>query len=523
MKNTGIIFILLFLFLSISACKLRPDKIGLPNYNAEILGPIVKGKYSGTDFIKDNQQFSQVGPDGLVTLIYKGETPELGIEDVIKIPDQQFSISGFPGGNQTEFSFRFPFSFILPNGIQIADTEIRSGSFSVSMSNTGTVPVSYQVRLLHAVKNGSDPVLLSSSVGAMGIRVDSISLSGVSVDMTRGQMGTYNGLELEFILTANGGSTNFLNALSGSTIAFRNFKPRFVRGYLGTYIDTISGNFQVPIFDRFFSGELLFENPYIQANFLNSFGLSARFLDSPDLYISGKNPNRLVQDSVRFGAALRGLHIPAASSPTGPPSSTEVRIEGAGDNFPAFLSIFPSRIRYQLPVRVNSTTPVYSQFISDESKFSGTFEFGLPLSFRTNNLAIIDTLPFRMLGDSSLAKIVDGKLITYIDNGLPVEFYFQAYFLDENFVIQDSLFASQQLVKPASISNDGRVSVPSVQSFVTLLDIIKTDRVKHMRHIYPVFRVRSIPVGNYVKIYNDFSLEFKIVGDLRFNLLSQID
>ena len=126
-----------------------------------------------------------------------------------------------------------------------------------------------------------------------------------------------------------------------------------------------------------------------------------------------------------------------------------------------------------------------------------------------------------MSSDSSLAKIVDGKLITFVNNGLPVEFYFQAYFLDDNGVVGDSLFESQQLVQPATISGNGRISSPSQQKFVTNLDVLKADKVKKMRQITPVFRVRSIPEGSFVKIYNDFKLDFKVVGDLRFNLLSE--
>jgi hypothetical protein len=85
------------------------------------------------------------------------------------------------------------------------------------------------------------------------------------------------------------------------------------------------------------------------------------------------------------------------------------------------------------------------------------------------------------------------------------------------------LFESQQYVQPATISGNGRISVPSQQKFVTNLDLLKADKVKKMHQITPVFRVKSIPQGNFVKIYNDFTLEFKVVGDLRFNLLSDTE
>lgn len=502
----------------------RPDNIGLPNYNAEILGPIVTGKYYGTDFIRDNSQFSQVGPDGLVTLMYKGILPPLGIGDVLPIPDQEFAITGFPSGQNSTFTLNFMAAFNMPNSIQLTEAAFRSGIFRVNMVSVGSVPISYQIRLKHAVRNGTDDVVVSGVVNPMGLDRDSTNLAGVVLDMTRsGEINIYNGIELEFVLTAVGGTVDFASALSGSTVGFRQFKPASALGYLGTYTDTISGQFAVPIFDRFFSGELLFENPYLTANFSNSFGLSAQFLNTPGLYISGNNPNRDVNDSVTIGASLRGITVAGSGAIGAPPAVTTATISGTNDNFPAFLSIFPSRIRYMLPVRINSPTPVYNQFITDTSTFSGDFEFGLPLSFRTNNLAIRDTLPFRMQGDSSLAKIVEGKLITFVNNGLPVEFYFQAYFRNEFGVIGDSLFESQQLVSPAQISGGGRISVPSQQKFVTQLDILKADKVKKMHEIVPEFRVKSIPEGSFVKIYNDFTLEFKVVGDLKFNLLSETE
>lgn len=515
--------IILLIFACISGCKMRPDQIALPNYNAEILGPIVNGRYNGTNFIKDNTQFSQVGPDGLVTLMYRGEIPPLSLDRVVPIPDQQFAITGFPSGQQSSASITFRAAFILPNNIQLTESEIRSGIFRINLSNTNpNTAIDCTVRLKHALRNGTDPVVLSGRVQPMATRSDSTNLAGVKIDMTRGnEINTYNGCELEFTLTALSGTVDFAQALAGSTVVFRNFKPALVKGYLGTYVDTIGGNFSVPIFDRFFSGELLFESPYLTSTFSNSFGLSAQFQNS--LYISGNNPNRNPNDSIVIGSSLRGVTVTGAGSPGGMPGITTTTISGNNDNFPAFLSIFPSRINYQIPLRVNTATPVYNQFIADTSRFSGAFEFGLPLSFRTQNLAIRDTLPFKMLGDSSLAKIVDGKLITFVNNGLPVEFYFQAYFMDEWGVIGDSLFESQQLVQPATISGNGRISTPSQQKFVTNLDIIKADKVKRMSQITPVFRVRSIPEGSFVKIYNDFQLEFKVVGDLRFNLLSDTE
>lgn len=511
--------------LMIAGCKMRPDQIALPNYNAEILGPIVNGKYNGSNFIKDNTQYSQVGPDGLVTLMYRGEIPALGLSEVVPIPDQQFAITGFPTGLQSSFTTTFRAAFLLPNGIQLTEADMRSGIFRVNLSNVNpTTPINCQVRLKFATRNGTDPVVVSGTVNPMSTRSDSTNLAGVKMDMTRGaELNIYNGVELEFTLTAISGTVDFSQALQGSTVVFRNFKPALVRGYLGTYTDTIAGNFSVPIFDRFFSGELLFEAPYLTSIFSNSFGLSAQFLNSNSLFISGNNPNRNPNDSIVIGSSLRGVTVSGSGVPGGMPAVTTNTISGTNDNFPAFLSIFPSRIKYQIPLQVNPGPVSHNQFIADTSKFAGAFEFGLPLSFRTQNLAIRDTLPFKMLGDSSLAKIVDGKLITFVNNGLPVEFYFQAYFLDEFGVIGDSLFESQQLVMPATISGNGRISVPSQQKFVTNLDILKADKVKKMHQITPVFRVKSIPEGSFVKIYNDFALEFKVVGDLRFNLLSNTD
>jgi hypothetical protein len=523
------ILILLSYFLLQSACKLRPDKIGLPNYNAELLGPIVNGKYNGTDFIRDNSQFSSVDSNGLVTLMYRGTIPPLGIEDVIRFQSQQVLISGnpnIPGGNNGNVTFTLPFSLVIPNGPELTDAELKAGKFKVSMTNVGSEPYIYSIRLRHATRNG-DPVVLSALVPPMGLRNDSFNLANTIIDLTRGSLEPnriYNSLEFEFTLTSQGNAMNFQTAIGGSVISISDFQPRGVRGYLGTYLDTLRGNFQVPIFDRFFDGQLLFEDPYIQANFSNSFGIGGSFLNTPGLYISGRNPNLTGVDSVVTGSVLRGFEVAGASAPGAPPAYSSVQIRGTTDNFPQFLSIFPSRINYQLPIRINTSTVQYNQFIYDTCKLGGTFDFGLPLSFRTQNLAIMDTLPFKMQGDSSLAKIVDGKLITFVNNGLPVEFYFQAYFLDEFYNVRDSLFESQQLVQPALISGvDGRISVPSTQQFVTDLSITRTDKVKQMRNIKPVFRVKSIPQGQFVKIYNDFTLEFKVVGDLRFNLLSDVE
>jgi len=509
---------------SISGCKLKPNEVGLPNYNAEILGPIVTGSYTGSDFISDNSQISTVDPQGLVTLAYRGDIPTLGIEDYLLLPNQSFPIGAvIPPGTTPTLTFTHAFSLNIPNGAQLTELDLRSGYFGLNLISTSSAQINCSFRFINATRPNSQPVILNINLPPGGSTRDSVMLTDAIIDLTNGSVGTYNALAVEFTYTSIGGNLNFNNVLAGSSFFLSNFKPGFAKGYLGTYSDSLKGTFSIPIFERFYSGQLQFESPYLSTTLSNSFGVGMAFPNSPtSVFISGKNNNRDPNDSVMIGAAFRGRTVNPCPSRTSPPAITTIRVDGVQDNFPAFISLFPSQIRYNLGLTVNpNSVGNYNQFISDTSKFGGQFEFGLPLSFQANNLTISDTLPFKMLGDSSLAKIVDGKLITFVNNGLPVEFYFQAYFLDENQIIRDSLFESQRYVNPANISPDGRISTPSRQEFTTVLDIFKADKVKAMRYIRPVFSVRSVPAGGFVKIYNDFTLQFKVVGDLRFNLLSE--
>ncbi|NBV14789.1 MAG: hypothetical protein EBS07_12105, partial [Sphingobacteriia bacterium] len=270
----GLILGVSLIFWSISGCKLKPNEVGLPNYNAEILGPIVTGSYTGSDFISDNSQISTVDPQGLVTLAYRGDIPTLGIEDYLLLPNQSFPIGAvIPPGTSPTLTFTHTFSLNIPNGAQLTELGLRSGYFGLNLISTSSAQINCSFRFVNATRPNSQPVILNINLPPFGSTRDSVMLTDAVIDLTNGSVGTYNALAVEFTYSSIGGNLNFNNVLAGSSFFLSNFKPAFAKGYLGTYSDSLKGTFSIPIFERFYSGQLQFESPYLSTTLSNSFGV----------------------------------------------------------------------------------------------------------------------------------------------------------------------------------------------------------------------------------------------------------
>ena len=163
------------------------------------------------------------------------------------------------------------------------------------------------------------------------------------------------------------------------------------------------------------------------------------------------------------------------------------------------------------PVTFNSNDYVTIEvFLSDVKAKSISVKPG-------NSFQISDTTNFQLSGDVIKANTVSGNFITHFGNGLPLEFDAQAYFLDENKNLIDSLFTSPTLIGPANIANCQTSSVHQTLDTVPY-NTKKQTTLNNTRYTWLNFTIKSLGNCAELTITDTDTLEVQIVGDLKLNI-----
>ncbi len=163
------------------------------------------------------------------------------------------------------------------------------------------------------------------------------------------------------------------------------------------------------------------------------------------------------------------------------------------------------------PVTFNSNDYITIEvFLSDVKAKSISVKPG-------NSFQISDTTNFQLSGDVIKANTVSGNFITHFGNGLPLEFDAQAYFLDENKNLIDSLFTSPTLIGPANIANCQTSSVHQTLDTVPY-NTKKQTTLNNTRYTWLNFTIKSLGNCAELTITDTDTLEVQIVGDLKLNI-----
>ena len=127
---------------------------------------------------------------------------------------------------------------------------------------------------------------------------------------------------------------------------------------------------------------------------------------------------------------------------------------------------------------------------------------------------MIDTVVFNAQPDGK-QSITKGTFNIYANNGFPIDAGLKIFFLNENNIAVDSV-TSLPPVKAASLDINGRVSEKRLSTLSFTADENKMHNIYFAKKA--VFRAEftTMPAGNFLKIYSDYSIDFKLVGDLNY-------
>jgi hypothetical protein len=491
--------------------------------------PLAYGSLSFDNIISefDNSGLLSEDADGLLYLTYADSLISFIANDLLNIPEQdffQFFIQtdfGFPPGWVTESVDKqqdFPFTFA--NKEELDSMIVNDGDIIFEISSefqhTGEILMTFPnirkdgVPLVKSVPMDDPSGNFSANI------VEPIDGYTIHLNDSVGTDTLFLPVLFHVELVNSGNPdplpTDSIKVVAKiSTLAFD-----AVFGYIGDYeLLSETGELNLGFFDSPMEGYIEFEEPIINLNIQNSYGVPAAIIlkqfkgynndgDSADLTFGS-------EDTIAFRYAYPKLIDYQNSDIV---KDTTVSINKDNSNLPEFLASMPSALKYNMSAKSNPDGKGPWNFVTDESEINVGFEFILPLYFKADDFALTDTIDFEIFEDADFIEKI--SVLLEVTNGLPIDIDFQIAFMDSLYNPIDSLFDSgfQPIIPSATLNDDDSVKDPSVKT--SLIEFTGEDIVKMKNVKYGLLRAGlktpDDDGGNLipVKFYSNYTVDFNL-------------
>lgn len=427
----------------------------------------------------------------------------------INIASSNLAVSGgsaiFPSTEVLDDTITVDMS--LGNGESLKTLRLKSGSIDYSINYGIREDANLTIELPYATK---DNVVFSEVIAINSDNINTTTVSG-SFDLTG----------YEFDLTANNTAVNTVKARIiadivssnipvpftssdgvSADLTLSNLEIEFLDGDLGSQVfsldqDTVDFSFDELDIDA----EITLSDPRINMTITNAFGMEL-----------GADMSNIIAKNDEQSLALSGLGNVTIGAPTygnfDDSVKTIIKINSTTTNIDDILSINPSALIFGMSGTTNPGAGPFNNFITDKSYFSVAMDVQIPMHGGVSGFQLIDTLDFPT---EAFKNVVIGAIKTDITNEFPVDVDVQAYFVDDDFNILDSLKETTiQVLKSSSVDGDGEItSATNFQEEIELTEE-KVENIKNATKIILVSNLSTASNGNGAKFYTKYGMDIRL-------------
>ncbi|NNC86739.1 MAG: hypothetical protein HKN75_11715 [Bacteroidia bacterium] len=509
-----------FTFSSCIKDEFQFDNLATTQWNPSLAIPIANSSLTLGDFIPEDDNLV-TGPNNELTLVYESLYESPLASEIYPIPNQNTTQSvnfpGLPAGTPVDtgtivIDTTMLLNFIAPPAMEIDSILFKSGQWNFNFSSSFSQSGSLQIIIRDAERNGvpftstipfnytgSTPVTTSASYGIGDYWFD-LSRNGSS----------FNEIEVRYILTLinNGNAYAPSNAISiDQSISSINFRE--IHGYFGEQtITTDADTIDFKVFQNEFQyASMTLTNPSLSIDIRNSFGMP----------IEAQLSTFSVYSSQTGFSPISGPGLPSPVYVVGPDVSqmgqallTEINLDNTNSNIATLLNTSPDAFLYNSNAFTNPDGRAGKNFIEENSQMTVNSTFELPLEGTFDKLVFNDTMDFTL---ESIDEIESITIVSNIENGFPLDFEVQYYFLDDNNNVLDSLSSQAiTLIESAPVNQTtGLVTGTEKTKAEVVIPNNKVQNILGATKIYMYAATSTFQNGTVpVKIRSDYALDVKI-------------
>lgn len=412
------------------------------------------------------------------------------------------------------------------NPVELALVKLRKGDVLMKVSSTLQDILYLHYEIPSATKAGvpftRDFVIPPAPPGGSSSLDLVFDFTGYDLDL-KGQLGnTFNTLYTKIVARIE--YTGQIKTLSLTDsiyfdVRFKKLLPNYALGYLGQQTVKVNGSTPIELFSKISGGSLALDNVSLNLNIENTVGLEGSLLINS---ISAKNTRSNAPAVVLSGPVIGNPQSIAAAVEASPivPVLKSIPVDTNNSNIKNLIELMPDKLDYSLEIDINpnENTSQHKDFVHYGSGIEASLDMTIPLNLVANKLELRDTIDFSFDVDTNTTKkIIGGQLTLLADNGFPFEAAIQIYLVDNNYNKTDSLISYGKITAaPLDVTN--KVSLKKRSKLIIPLDQNKITKLRKSKKLLITANFSSVPSINSVKIYSDYSIDFKLVGDFKYGV-----
>jgi len=500
------------------------------SWDVDVVLPVVNSQLNIKNFLGDS--IFKADNTGLLNLSVTRTISAIKLDSLIDLPDttiiQSFTVPAFtpqtftPGQSLTFFP-PSELTFSVGNGVSLKKVDVRSGFLNVKFSNSLQEPLDLLYIIPSAVKNGQPLTIFETVPPSGGINSYSLTktydLAGYSLNMT-GQSGNkYNTILQTYTVTLNPNSNSTtVNYGDGAKteLTYADIIPNYVEGYFGQQtIDVPADTTKLDILKNFAASSFMLSDASLNFKILNEFGCEFTASLSNIKSINGTSVVALSTTQ------LSNININSATKSGSLiyPSVKSISLTSANSNILPFLSNLPENLTYQGKVSVNPLGNVsgYNDFAFYNTGIKVLADINIPLKFTGNYFKLISNTKIDFANVTQLDRVNEGKFIVSSSNGYPFSAKVQAYLLDDQNKIIDSLFVpGYNTIESGTLDNQNIVIAAKRSSIDIPLYQMKIENLKRSKQIRIETYFIMPPNPPDIKIYENYVIDIDIRAELNY-------
>jgi len=524
MSLRNIILIGICFLLILTACRKKNEKA---SWEVSVVAPLITSTMTINNLLADSLLYSN--PDNSLTIVFNNRLFHFSLDSIMSMPD-----------NITYQCFHIPINTTVPPGQQILDisddknlaigsakiTDIiaRQGIVNLEVTNTIHEKVLCTYDIPSATKDGV-PFQVSEMIPAAGITPavfqKGFDLSGYNIDMRGPLHNKANILTTRIRAWIDSAGNSVAVTTSDSFLVSAKFDHvllNYAKGYFGSESFTSTPDSTAfTLFNKIIDGTLNLEHVHMALNIINGFGVDAQVRLNNLTSINTRTHNSVALTGPIIGSNIninRATETYVLSNPVNP-STYPISLDNT--NIKLLIENLPDQLSYGVDFTSNPLGNVSSgnDFFYYDHGIDADLDMEIPLSLIANNLTLCDTVNFNITKPTNGSAIKDGTFTLIADNGFPFEATVQLYLLNNYNAVFDSLFTQGTIASaPLDVNN----IVISKQRSKLLIPVTeeKMDRIYDAKKLRIVARFNTANSGQYIKIYNTYSIDFKLTGDFNY-------
>ncbi len=478
--------------------------------DAEFAIPLLKARTSIQDLLEnfDDYTFVEITPDGVIHLRYKGDVLSQTADEFFQVID-----STLPPIIPLESSY-FTLDFdSLGEQLKVDFARYGGGSVNAGVYSTYHGMVDFTLTIVEATKNGQPLTVHRQFMSPIGLDFGGIHVpafdSAAEVAVSGYELKPENGkVHIQYVALTETGDTLQL-APNEVWLSNKNVNFSYIEGYLGNFKnkgkrDSVS----IEFFEDWIQGDVFFEDPVIQIHIENSFGMPTR--SSIEIFdIITADGLRIPLESDFITETGIDFVYPTVAE-AGQSKSMTFTFDANNSNIEDVLGSRPIGLDYKVDAISNpDSLTTLRGFLTDTSFYRIQVEVDLPLHGRASGFGVVDSFEVDFSSYTDL-KEIEFKMVA--DNKMPLGIDGQAYFVDENGVVLDSLFdGTTRFVEAAPVNSEGIVTGPISRTSYSTFDAVRFDNIRQAKKLALHAQFSTTNNGQQsVKAFSDQDVEIRM-------------